>query len=83
MTTREALHHVIDTLPEPALPRAAALLARLEAEEAALPAFLRNAPLDDEPETPAERAAMEEVYAEIESGEPALSHEEVKRELGL
>jgi hypothetical protein len=29
MTTREALHHAIDELPEPALARAELLLARL------------------------------------------------------
>lgn len=83
MTTREALHHLIDTLPEPVLPAAERLLASLEAGEVALPRVLRDAPLDDEPETDEEREAMAEVYAEMAAGIPPLSHEELKRELGL
>jgi len=44
---------------------------------------LDMAPEDDEPETPEERAAVEEALREIEEGEPGLTSEEVKRELGL
>lgn len=83
MTTREMLHHMVDTLPEPALSRAARLLAALEDEEAALPAVLRDAPLDDEEETDDERTAVAEAYAEIAAGVQPFSHEDVKRTLGL
>lgn len=77
MTTRDALHHLIDALPEPALQRAERLLSALEEEEAGLPAVLRDAPLD-QPEGD-EIAAL----AEIDPDEPGVSHAELKRELGL
>lgn len=77
MTTREALHRLVDTLPEAALWRAERLLTALEAEEAALPAVLRDAPIE-EPE-PDEIAAL----AAIDPDEPDVSAEDLKRELGL
>ncbi len=83
MTTREALHHLVDALPEPALWRAERLLTALEEEEAALPAVLRDAPLDDEEETEEERAAVAEARAEITAGQRGVNQEDVKRELGL
>lgn len=77
MTTREALHHLVDALPEPALWRAERLLTALEEEEAALPAVLRAAPIEEPEED--EIAAL----AEIDVDEPGVSHEDVKRLLGL
>jgi hypothetical protein len=77
MTTREALHHAIDELPEPALARAEQLLARLQAEEAALPAVLREAPLaapeDDELEA----------LAALDRSEASISNADMKRALDL
>lgn len=43
---------------------------------------LLSAPIDDEPETPEEQAAVEEALGDIREGR-AVSHEEVKRRLGL
>jgi predicted transcriptional regulator len=40
------------------------------------------APIDDEPETPEEKAAAEEALRDIHEGR-TVSHEEVKRRLGL
>ena len=77
MTTRSDLHRLIDELPEPALPAAERFLSELEAQEAALPAVLRDAPLSD-PE-PDELEAI----AALDRSEPSISDEELKRELGL
>jgi len=43
---------------------------------------LHFAPIDDEPETPEEKAAAEEALRDIREGR-TVSHEEVKRRLGL
>lgn len=77
MVTREILHHLIDTLPEPSLSRVEHLLVQVKAEEEALPAVLRDAPLDDPEED--ELAAL----ADVDLTEPGLSTEELRRELGL
>ncbi|HZQ36617.1 MAG TPA: hypothetical protein VFD32_11845 [Dehalococcoidia bacterium] len=76
MVTKAELHRAIDALPEPAL-AAAQALARIAAEEAALPPFLRNVPLA-EPE-PDELEAL----AALDPNEPYLSTAEVRRALGL
>ena len=46
------------------------------------PVLPEDAPLDDEPETPEEAAAVAEARAQIARGE-LLTSEEVKRNLGL
>lgn len=48
----------------------------------ALTKLLDDAPLDDEPITPEEEAAVAEADAEIAAGQ-AVSLEEVRREFGL
>jgi hypothetical protein len=55
MTTKEALHRLVDAIPERELDAAAAALEPLV--DPVLAAFL-NAPLDDELETPEEAAAV-------------------------
>jgi hypothetical protein len=45
--------------------------------------MLAPAPLDDEPETEEERAAVAEAKRELAAGEPTVRLEQVKRELGL
>lgn len=77
MVTKAELHQAIDALSEPALAAVAQALARIAAEEAALPAFLRDAPLA-EPEQD-ELEAM----AALDPNEPSMTHEELMRELGL
>ena len=80
MTTREALHKLVDLLPESEWEAARRVLEeRLSKHDPVLRAFL-NAPEDDEPETEEERAAVDEAYEELKSGK-GLSHDEVKKRL--
>lgn len=44
---------------------------------------LAAAPADDEPWTEADDAAIAEVEADRAAGAPTISHEEIKRELGI
>ena len=75
MTIKDEIHHLVDELDEDTAREALAYLHTL-----GLPAFLRNAPLDDEPETDEERAAVQEARDELERGE-VVSAEEAKRRL--
>jgi hypothetical protein len=75
MTVKEDIHHLVDELDEDAAREALAYLHTL-----GLPAFLRNAPLDDEPETDEERVAVQEARDELARGE-FVSAEEAKRRL--
>jgi hypothetical protein len=42
-----------------------------------------TAPVDEEPETEEERAAVQEARDSLDRGERGIPHEEVRRELGL
>jgi hypothetical protein len=79
--TKDDLHRLIDTLPDEDLDRAGQLLAAL-VDDDPVGIALALAPLDDEPETDEERAAVAEAEAAIARGE-VLTHEQLKRELGL
>ena len=82
MTTREALHHMIDELPEDALPTVAHLLETLRsADDARLPRVLVDAPWDDEPESAEEREAVKEAYAAVARG-AIVPDEDLDREIG-
>ena len=82
MTTKEALHQLIDDLPDSVLPTAWRLLAPLRPATASdLPPVLAEAPWDDEPETPEEALAVDEAYEGLARGE-VVSHEDLRRELG-
>ena len=74
MTIKDDIHHLVDELDEDTAREALAYLHTL-----GLPAFLRNAPLDDEP-ADEERAAVQEARDELERGE-VVSAEEAKRRL--
>jgi hypothetical protein len=66
--TRERIHQLIDQLSERELATAERLLSEPhEAHDPVLRA-LANAPLDDEPLTPEEEAALEEGYADFAAG---------------
>ena len=80
MVTREELHEMIEFLPDSMLEASGrAFLDFLKKEDPVLYALI-TAPEDDEPETEEERAAMEEVYADIREGRGYwVSHEEVAR----
>ena len=80
MTTRADLHAMIDELPEGRLEdvRAAVEAAISPVEEA-----LASAPDDDEPESAAERAAVEEARDSLARGERGMPLGEIRRELGV
>jgi hypothetical protein len=83
MATKEDLHRLVDRLPDCEVPAAERYLELLAV--AGHDPFLRalaNAPLDDESETEEERAAIFDARADLDRGE-VVSHEDVKRELGL
>ena len=67
MTTKETLHRLIDERPEAVLSEAERYLAALR-DDPVLRAIL-TAPVDDEPETAEERAAVAEARAEAARGE--------------
>lgn len=77
MTDRQELHALVDHIPETDVPAARKILcALIDPVELSL----LTAPLDDEPETEEERAAVEKALSETG---PGTSHEEVLREFGL
>jgi len=70
MSNRDHAHALIDRLPETQL--------------SALVGPLRNAPLDDEPETENEKRAVAEARSWLErNGGKGIPHEEAMRRLGL
>ena len=77
MTTKEALHRLIDAIPEQELDKA-----RQALEPLADPFLfaLANAPIDDEPETEEERAAVAEAREDVAHGR-VRPWEDVRREL--
>jgi hypothetical protein len=77
---RDDVHHLLDELPDDILPHVARQLAALRDDP--LARLLLTAPLDDEPETEEERAAVQEAREAAARGE-IYSLDEVERELGL
>jgi len=83
MTSREALHRLIDELPECDLGTVQLLIEwrdRLRDDRMSL--LLATAPEDDEPLTPDEEAALREADDAVAGGD-VHSLDEVRRELGL
>lgn len=79
MLTRDDVHRLIDNLSDDEFAQAAAAL------EGAIDPVVRAlllAPLDDEPETDEERAAVAEAWQDVAAGR-LIAHEDLKRELGL
>jgi hypothetical protein len=77
MTVRERLHRVVDELSDE---EAEAMLRRVEAlRNDPFLRFLDQAPVDDEPVTTEEEAALAEVEADRAAGVPAIPFDDVKR----
>jgi hypothetical protein len=79
MTTREALHRLVDSIPASQLDDARKALEPLADP---VPTTPENAPYDDEPETDEERAAVAEGRAALDAGD-FVTMDELRRELGL
>jgi hypothetical protein len=75
VTVKDDLHHLVDELDDAAASEALLLLQDLR-----LPRVLREAPIDDEPETEEERAAVAEAEAGIARGD-VIRDEDLEREL--
>jgi len=80
VSSRDHLRQLVDRLPESELSAAERFLSFLCADPVLL--ALANAPEDDEPETEEERLAVEEARESLRRG-AGISHEELRRELGL
>lgn len=79
MYQRERLHTLIDTLPEDKLQVALQFLERLDTANAAEPLWsLRDAPLEDEPFTADDEAALAESERDVAEGR-VVSHAEARR----
>lgn len=79
--TRQHAHLLIDRMPETQL---SSLVQFLETIVDPAAAALRNAPLDDEPETEDEKKAVAEAKAWLQSnGGKGIPHAEAMRQLGL
>lgn len=94
MIARESIHQLLDELPDDVLPEVARYLGALRDDP--LARLLLTAPLDDEPETDDERAAVREAreagrvgyVADEDLEDPGDARkiytlDEVKHELGL
>jgi hypothetical protein len=81
MTTRETLHRIVDELPDEELD--AALRAIETRSDDPLIRRLEEAPAEDEEISAEEEAAVQEARDELAQGAPLVSHDEIKRELGI
>jgi len=79
MTTKQELHHLVDELPDQALPEAAR---RFEPLRDPVLASLSAARVDDEPETADEREGLAEARADHATGR-VISQNGIERETGL
>ena len=78
---RDDAHRLIDRLPETQL---SALVGLLETIVDPVAAALRNAAVDDEPETEEEKLAVAEArVGRQRNGGKGIPHEEARRRLGL
>ena len=82
-TAKDELHELINALPDSELPAVKKYLQAVN-EDVIDPVLraIRNAPYDDEPETPEEAVAVEEAREAMKRGD-FVSDDELRRELGL
>ncbi|MGD0872890.1 MAG: hypothetical protein ABSB88_25375 [Bryobacteraceae bacterium] len=78
--SRDTLHDLVDRIPEAELPAAKLFLEYLAVSPAWRAAL--SAPLDDEPVTDADAAAIARARDEVRAGK-VTSHAEILREFGL
>jgi hypothetical protein len=81
VTTREKAHQLLDKLPDSELEPVVEFMASRGGDSFAR--WLDSRPVEDEEISADEIAAVDEAHAELVAGEPTVSHEEMKRELGL
>lgn len=81
MTAKEKLRERVESLSEEEA-GVALLLVEQDLDDPLLRA-VAAAPVDDEPWTEDDEAAMAEVEADRAAGIPTISHEEIKREFGI
>jgi hypothetical protein len=83
MTTRQALKDMIDMVPEERLDDVEQSIRRvMDVEDDPVMRSLRRAPIDDEPLTAEERAAIDEGLRSLSEGR-GITTEELKRRLGI
>jgi hypothetical protein len=82
MTIKDELHRLVDELPESESHAAKRFLEYLRNMGDPVLRARLEAPEDNEPETEEERAAVAEAYEDFKAGR-VVSHQELKRELGL
>lgn len=81
VTVKEQLQHAVKAMTEDEARAALRTLADASGDPVGW--MLAHAPVDDEPVSDEERAAVEEAKRELAAGAPTASLDEVKRELGL
>jgi hypothetical protein len=80
MTVKERLHRVVDEMSDE---QAEMALRRIDAlRNDPLVRFLDAAPVDDEPVSPEEQAAVAEAEADRAAGAAAIPFDEIKRQYG-
>ena len=77
MTAKEKLHQLVDELSEA---EAAAELKLWSARRNGLVALMDSAPIDDEPFTEQDEAALAEAYDELAAGGQTVSVDEFRRQ---
>ena len=82
MTKRDALHRLVEDLPEEDLGTAVRVLEGLRATSDPVKLALDNAPLDDEPDDDDFDGGLAEARADAKAGR-GVATEELRRELGL
>ena len=77
MTVKERLHHVVEQMTDE---EAEATLRRIDAQRTdPFVRYLDSAPLDDEPVTGEEIAAVAEAEADRSAGVPTIPFDDIKR----
>jgi hypothetical protein len=82
MAGRDALHKLVDALPERDVPTANRVLEALSAPVDPVASALATAPIDDEPDDDDFDGGLREARRDADAGR-LHSHEALKRELGL